>query len=152
MQDSKIARPYKGENLGNVNSIPHFDAFEICFHTTLYLVQQFMKFIIQYANSLDIFPAYCRTLIFIVYLYWLNTGRIFLTQLESLPEVTLIYLHFVLLLLLVRGPGSVVGIVTAYGLDGPGIKSRWGEIFRTCPDRPWGPLSLCTMDIGPLRG
>jgi hypothetical protein len=38
------------------------------------------------------------------------------------------------------GPGSVVGI--AYGLDGPGIESRWGEFFRTCPDRPWGPPSL----------
>ena len=24
-----------------------------------------------------------------------------------------------------HGPGSVVGIATAYGLDGPGIKSRW---------------------------
>jgi len=35
-----------------------------------------------------------------------------------------------------RGPGSVVGIATAYGLDGPGIESRWGEIFRTSPDRP----------------
>jgi hypothetical protein len=33
-------------------------------------------------------------------------------------------------------PGSVVGLATAYGLDGPGIESRWGgEIFRTCPDR-----------------
>ena len=31
---------------------------------------------------------------------------------------------------------------TAYGLDGPGIESRWGEIFRTSPDRPWGPPSL----------
>ena len=40
------------------------------------------------------------------------------------------------------GPGSVVGIATAYGLDSPGIESRWGEIFRTCPDRPWGPPSL----------
>jgi hypothetical protein len=39
-------------------------------------------------------------------------------------------------------PGSSVGITTGYGLDGPGIKSRWGEIFRTCPDRPWGPPSL----------
>ena len=27
------------------------------------------------------------------------------------------------------GPGSVVGIATAYGLDGPGIKSRWGRDF-----------------------
>ena len=41
------------------------------------------------------------------------------------------------------GPGGSVGIVTGYGLDGPGIESRWGgEIFRTCPDQPWGPLSL----------
>ena len=41
------------------------------------------------------------------------------------------------------GPGSVVGIATSYGLDGPGIESRWGgEISRTCPDRPWGPPSL----------
>jgi hypothetical protein len=34
------------------------------------------------------------------------------------------------------GPGNVVGIATAYGLDGLGIESRWGEIFRTSPDRP----------------
>ena len=36
----------------------------------------------------------------------------------------------------------LVGIATGYGLDGPGIESPWGEIFRTCPDRPWGPPSL----------
>ena len=40
------------------------------------------------------------------------------------------------------GPGSVVGIATAYGLYGPGIESRYGEIFRINPDRPWGPPSL----------
>ena len=41
------------------------------------------------------------------------------------------------------GPGSSVGIATGYGLDGPGIESWWGgEIFRTCPDRPWDPPSL----------
>ena len=27
------------------------------------------------------------------------------------------------------GPGSVVGIATAYGLVGPGIESRWGRDF-----------------------
>jgi len=27
------------------------------------------------------------------------------------------------------GPESVVGIATAYGLDGPGIESRWGRDF-----------------------
>ena len=32
------------------------------------------------------------------------------------------------------GPGSSVGIATVYGLDGPGIESRWGEIFL--PSRP----------------
>jgi hypothetical protein len=41
------------------------------------------------------------------------------------------------------GPGSVVGIATGYGLDGPGIEFRWGgKIFRTYSDRPWGPPSL----------
>ena len=33
-------------------------------------------------------------------------------------------------------------IATRYGLDGPGIESQWGEIFRTRPDRPWDPPSL----------
>ena len=42
----------------------------------------------------------------------------------------------------IRGPDSSVGVVIGCGLDGPGIESRWGEIFRTCPDRPWGPPSL----------
>ena len=33
------------------------------------------------------------------------------------------------------GLGSVVGMATGYGMDGPGIESRWGgEIFR--PSRP----------------
>ena len=32
------------------------------------------------------------------------------------------------------GPGSSVCIATDYGLDDPGIESRWGEIFR--PSRP----------------
>jgi hypothetical protein len=36
--------------------------------------------------------------------------------------------------------GVLIG--TRYGLDGPGIESRGNEIFRTCPDRPSGPLSL----------
>jgi len=26
-------------------------------------------------------------------------------------------------------PGSAVGIATGYGLDGPGIESRWGARF-----------------------
>jgi hypothetical protein len=45
------------------------------------------------------------------------------------------------------GPGGSVGIATDYGLDGPGIESRWGEIIRpsrptlgpTQPPVPWVP-------------
>jgi hypothetical protein len=40
------------------------------------------------------------------------------------------------------GRDSVVGIATRHGLDCPGMESRWGEVFRTRPDRPWGPPML----------
>jgi hypothetical protein len=37
---------------------------------------------------------------------------------------------------------SVVCVVTGYWMDGPEIESRWEDIFRTRPERPWGPPSL----------
>ena len=41
------------------------------------------------------------------------------------------------------GRDSSVGVATRYGLNGPGMESRLrGDIFRTRPDRPWGPPSL----------
>jgi len=40
------------------------------------------------------------------------------------------------------GRDSSVGIATCYGPDGPEIESGVGEVFRTSPDRPWGPPSL----------
>jgi len=40
------------------------------------------------------------------------------------------------------GRDSAVGIATRYGLDGPGSNPGGGEIFRTLPDMPCGPLSL----------
>jgi len=40
-----------------------------------------------------------------------------------------------------HGPGSVVGIATGYGLDGPGIKSRWGQDF----------LHLSSLALGPTQ-
>jgi len=39
-------------------------------------------------------------------------------------------------------PDSVAGIATGYGLDGRGSNPGGGEIFSTCPDRPWDPPSL----------
>jgi hypothetical protein len=50
------------------------------------------------------------------------------------------------------GPGSVVGIATGYGLDSPGSNAGGGEIFRTCPDQPWGPSTSCTMGAGSSPG
>jgi hypothetical protein len=47
---------------------------------------------------------------------------------------------------------SSAGIATGYGLDGPEIESRWGEIFRTLPDRPWVPLSLLYNEYRVLPG
>jgi hypothetical protein len=40
------------------------------------------------------------------------------------------------------GRESVVGITIRYGLDGPGMEFRWGEIFRTLTNRPWSQPSL----------
>jgi len=40
-----------------------------------------------------------------------------------------IYNIYSTVLLIPCGPGSSVGIVNGYGLDGPGIESRWGRDF-----------------------
>jgi hypothetical protein len=58
-----------------------------------------------------------------------------LTPLSTSPQ-------FISLLPIMVGRGSSVGIATRYGLEGPGIESGRREIFRTRPDRPWGPPSL----------
>jgi hypothetical protein len=47
------------------------------------------------------------------------------------------------------GRDNSLGIATRYRLDGPGIESRWGEIFLTCPDLPWSPPSY-TLGTVPL--
>jgi hypothetical protein len=56
---------------------------------------------------------------------------------------------FVRLLCEIWGPGSSVGIATGYGLDGPGIESRWGARFsaRVQTD-PGAHPAYCTMDTG----
>ena len=44
------------------------------------------------------------------------------------------------------GPGSSVGIATDYGLDGPGIESRWGARFSApVQTGPGAHPSSCTM-------
>ena len=46
-------------------------------------------------------------------------------------------------------PSSVVGIATGYGLDGPGIESRWRETFSTPVETgPGAHPAPCTMGTG----
>jgi len=42
------------------------------------------------------------------------------------------------------GWDSIVGIVTRYKLDSPGIEAQWGagETFHIHPDLHWGPPSF----------
>jgi hypothetical protein len=47
-----------------------------------------------------------------------------------------------LILLLHRGPRSVVGTATAYDLDGPGIKSRWERGFPHLSGPALGPTQV----------
>ena len=52
-----------------------------------------------------------------------------------------------------NGPGSSVRIATGYGLDGPGIESRWGARFSApVQTGPRVHPASCTMDTGSSPG
>jgi hypothetical protein len=58
-----------------------------------------------------------------------------------------------LVLISVSGPGSVVGIATVYGLDGPGIESRWGARFSAPVQTGFrAHPAFCTMGTGSFPG
>jgi hypothetical protein len=80
--------------------------------------------------------------------FWLWISFIMSTSVGSIPQIKIPnslnplkkwcwYLHKAHTL-----TDSVDGIATRYGLEGPGIESRWGEIFCTYPDRLRGPPRL----------
>ena len=52
------------------------------------------------------------------------------------------------------GQDSSVGMVTRYGLDGPGIKSRWGGARFSAPIQagPGAHPASCTMGTGSFPG
>jgi hypothetical protein len=51
------------------------------------------------------------------------------------------------------GPGSSVSIATDYGLDGPGIESRWGARFSApAQTGPGAHPASCTMGTGSFPG
>jgi hypothetical protein len=59
-------------------------------------------------------------------------------------EFNLIKLH--LLTYLPRGPGSLIIIATGYGLEGPGIESRWGaRLFAHVQTGPGAHPASCKM-------
>ena len=51
-----------------------------------------------------------------------------------------------------RGPGSSVGIVTDYGLDGPGSNPGGDEIFRPVQTGPGAHPASCKMGTGSFPG
>ena len=58
-----------------------------------------------------------------------------------------------LLVQMASGPGSSVGIVTGYELDGPGIESRWGARFSApVQTGPGAHPASCTMGTRSFPG
>ena len=66
-----------------------------------------------------------------------NENRSAILHWNRMSLVCNIY-HLFMYLCFMMGRDISVGIVTRYGLDGPGIESRWGRIFP----HPWSPHSL----------
>ena len=62
--------------------------------------------------------------------------------------------YFTLSTLSFGGPAGVVGIATAYGLDGPGIESRWGGARFSAPVQtgPEAHPASYNMGIGSFPG
>ena len=67
--------------------------------------------------------------------------------------VMIVQLYFIGLLSSQSGPGGSVGIATGYGLDGPGIESRWRARFSVPVQTGTGAHpAFCTMGTGSFQG
>jgi hypothetical protein len=84
----------------------------------------------MHGGKIKIFIMYC----FFQHLIILLQLHNYLTSLELL--------NYAFVIMSLGSRDSLVGIATRYGLEVPGIESRWGEIFHTYPDRLRGPPSL----------
>ena len=65
---------------------------------------------------------------------------------RSFPIPTQLYFPWILVFSC--GPGSSVGIATDYGLDGPGIESRWDRDFPFVQTSPGAHPAYCKMGTG----
>jgi len=66
----------------------------------------------------------------------------------------LLFIHVIIIHVSVVfcGPGSSVGKATAYGLDRPGIESRWDEISAPVQTGREVQTASCEMDTGSFPG
>jgi hypothetical protein len=65
--------------------------------------------------------------------------------------IIIIIIVVIILIIIIVGLDSAVGIGTCYGLDGPGIESRWGgEVFAPVQTGPWPHPASCTVGTGSL--
>ena len=78
-----------------------------------------------------------------------------LSDTDSLLWCVNVFLTILLIFFNRFGMGRVssVGITTAYGLDGPGIESRWGARFSApVQNGPEAHRASCTMGTGSFPG
>jgi len=75
----------------------------------------------------------------------------FTIQITGALLLTVIKIYIYDLLRMWRGPGSSVRIATGYGLEGPGIESRWRRDFSHLSGPEAHPAS-CTMGTGCFPG
>jgi hypothetical protein len=75
----------------------------------------------------------------------------YLTRIQGTLHFSIVFRW---ILLRISGPGSSVGIATSYGLDGPGIESRWGGARFSAPIQtgPGAHPASCTMGTGSSPG
>ena len=59
---------------------------------------------------------------------------------------------YIYIYIYIYGPGNSVGIATDYGLDDPGIESRWGRVFPPIQTGPGAHPATCKMGTGPFPG
>ena len=94
------------------------------------------------------FPAFYETRRFIT--AFTSASQLFLSWARSFQSPSSSYFlknYFVI------GPGSSVGIVTGYGLDGPWIESRWGARFSApVQTGPGAHPASCKMGTGSFPG
>ena len=92
--------------------------FELLCET--YKQQKYLNFICRHLNTCNL--TFQQSMNSERYVQWGNVEQ---TEYE-LEGITDVYTHTHTHTHTHSGPGSVVGIATCYGLDGPGIESRWG--------------------------